>query len=108
MPSTRARLIDSTRLDSKGAGEAVVSARGLLAVWHVRVEVDPLPGKVAPLSRSAALLYLDGVALEGTAAGSGDSSDTQYELQPGEELRCRWTGGDPDATGRLIVRGYYQ
>lgn len=94
-----------TTLDAAGAGRVTFTARFYLAVAHTRVSVDPAPGAEVVVAQPTALVYVGGQEFEGSYTGANDQSDTAYELQPGDTVECVWTGGDPGAAARLILRG---
>lgn len=101
----RFQLPASTVLDADGNGTATLTARGTWDVMHTRVTVGPAPGQTRVVRQPRALLYLNGTEFEGTYAGSNSQSDTQHQMQAGESIECRWTGGDAGATATLYVRG---
>lgn len=88
-----------TTLDASGAGSVTITARHPLAVFHTRVSTS------TRTKEPTALIYVNGVELEGSYSGGGDQSTTAYNLAPSDTVECRWTGGDPGAVARLIVRG---
>lgn len=101
----RHQLPAQTRLDATGAGSVTITARHPLAVFHTRVSVAPLPGQAKPVNRPSAVVYLNGLEFEDTQSGWRDQSATAYELDAGDTVECRWTGGDPGALATLIIRG---
>lgn len=98
------RSVGQTKLDSTGAGQVTLSPPGI--EWNVTLTSVTVSSHVKePTFR----LYIDGVAdlnfLEGSHAGSQDSSDTHHVVRAGQSLIGVWSGGDVGATATLRVSG---
>lgn len=99
-------LPSQVTLDANGDGAVMFTAREDLTVTHTRVSVSPAPGAAFTVRQPRALVYVNGVEFEGTYTGGGDQSGTQYVLAATDTVECRWTGGDPGAAARLVLRAF--
>lgn len=103
----RLTLPASVVLDAAGNGTVSVTARHPMTVYHTRLSVRPVPPAAKVVKRPAAVVWVDGYELEDTGSGHKDASDTRYDLDPGDTVECRWTGGDPGAVAQMILRAEF-
>lgn len=99
--SNSARVV----LDATGSGTANLGPGGV--DWIVRTTTVSASTSVL---QAQANTYHGGVSpanlVDGTLSGSsGDTSDTVMLLQPGDQLYCVWSGGDPGATAFMRCAG---
>jgi len=91
-------------LDANGDGQVVVGPSS--ADWLVRTTSVSTSTAV---KRPTVILYLGGISdatfLEGTNSGSGDISNTEHLMVPGDLLYAVWAGGDAGARATLRVAG---
>ena len=107
MPARTEQLNEggSVKLDATGAGTVTLQPSGL-ETWNLtRYAVHTTTNVLEP----TAILYVGSVAavniLDSTYTGSGDSGDTDQQINPAQPLLCVWSGGDVGATATLSVFG---
>lgn len=104
-------------VDQAGQPFRVSQSTVVVAGGTAAVSIYP-PGGVdwlltlATVSTSTAVLqptaraYVNGRFVEGSDAGSQDSSDTRRLLRGSDEYQVQWTGADVGARATLTLEGY--
>lgn len=101
LPPKRASVV----LDASGNGTVQLQPNRL-ETWHVSsTAVRVTSNTLEPVATTYVTSVDDGHILSSTFSGSNDSSPEVQDLQPGQPIFCRWTGGDPGATATLTVLG---
>lgn len=95
----------SVRLDASGNGSVEMGPSGIFA-WHLtRISVLVSTNAAEPTF----VVYVDSIsptnALATTYTGSGDSSDENQILRPGQKLIGVWTSGDANALATMSIFG---
>lgn len=99
------RLADTrtVTLDGNGRGVAVITAPGAKA-WRIIGMSVSVPGSTVEATARiySGLIQSDRLVDITYTAASGDASNSEHYLLPGESLLCEWTGGQPGAVA--VVR----
>jgi hypothetical protein len=103
--TTQLNTSGTVTLDAAGAGTVDLQVP-TLQTWRVtKLAVRVSSNTLEP----TAIVYVDSAApgniLGSTYTGSGDSSNEDQVLMPGQRLLCAWTGGDVGAQATLSVFG---
>lgn len=103
----RQRYVDQVKLGADGSGSIsfTMKADFLLTQTIWRVTPPTLPPGTIP-KQTTAVNTINGDDWEGTYSGNQDQSGSMHMMIASDVFTCVWTGGDPNGTAQLTLRGY--
>ena len=95
----------SVTLDATGAGVATLTAPALETWTVTTVAVHVTTNTAEPVAQVYVGAQAASRLIGATYTGSLDSSDGSWQVNPGQQMICAWSGGDAGATATLSVLG---
>lgn len=98
------RDIQQTALNSSGAGVGQIRNTNSTATWVIR----QLALITSPTSSASCTVKPAGIGIVDTSyfAGTGDTTEGEYYLEPGDYLELNWASGPANGTG--IATYFYE
>ena len=95
----------STTIDANGDGSITIAPPGGY-VWNVTITSTRVtPYDVTTDDPVTTRTFIDGVYLEGTAAGYQATSDTKYSVAAGSQFTMQWIGAPAGSRATCVLRG---